>query len=536
MDIKLLLLKDYIAGANRTREQIAEYLNVSSRQLTRMLKKWENEGLIDYKAGNGRGNNSKIDFKMDVEEQVIDYFFGAIEKKSIEEITQLLKLPLPQRVKRQIHTVINDAVANARNEKCYIYPDFSYMEYISFIPSSYHPLTLLDPNTSLIIVNTMSRLYHFNEKGDIQPFLVIFEEWHENILTLHLKRNVKFSDGTVMNARCVATCLNELITHERYKRFFSTVECIKASGLYTVEITGTQHIDSIREKLTTLPASIYKEKEGEYIGTGPYCIAERQRDTLKLESNLFYFNNTSDITTLWLTTDKEEYNDFLKARQFTELTADEVVSMESFIFNPRSDRLNIKQRRYLSLRIMDYFAQQGGTSSCRLFDTYLSALERIRDNEVIFSDAVKILVRQDSDHHLKLTDYLQSAGIPLEVVMTSSHDFKYMHLDDSDADIIGMNEIYEPDRLFYGWLQCSKFKEWFKDMACSTKLRYIYTNRHAAYWPYAERMYGDYLMKQALFIPVYRIEHHYRFPSSFKNVRPGHFGIVDYSKIIVTAA
>ena len=84
MDKQLLTLWNAVPSGSIRREQIAEVLDLSSKQTKRYLLKWSAEGWLSFVSGRGRGNISRLEWLKDVgaifEEQVLKI----IEEESIE--------------------------------------------------------------------------------------------------------------------------------------------------------------------------------------------------------------------------------------------------------------------------------------------------------------------------------------------------------------------------------------------------------------------------------------------------------------------
>ncbi|ULG71816.1 SgrR family transcriptional regulator [Macrococcus brunensis] len=64
----------YLKENSFDRNQVADLLGITSRQLTRLLGKWQDEGILSYTSGSGRGNASELHFNINVEQEFINYF------------------------------------------------------------------------------------------------------------------------------------------------------------------------------------------------------------------------------------------------------------------------------------------------------------------------------------------------------------------------------------------------------------------------------------------------------------------------------
>lgn len=531
IDEKLLMLNHFVAHHNGSREDLAEYMNISSRQLTRLLKKWEEQNIIEYVAGEGRGNESTILFKVDVEQRFINEYLMTINERSISDIDEILTLPLSKKSKNLITSVVQETLYTYDQSNS-MKQGYIYTDTINYIPESFHPLNESDHTIDTIVLNTMSRLYELDSYGNLNPELVIYDEWKDNTLIIHLLRTIKFSDGRGLFAEDVVCCLKQLF--DRSDDFCNVVS-VTTAGVYTLAIEMNHQTDSIKYLLSNLDASIYREEQGILLTTGPYYVAKQNEEMMTLRTNFFHFKGEHDISTLYLVSDQKKYQLIYQNQQLDNNKVSKMLTKTMLLFNPYS-RVNILQRMYLTHLILAFFdktMQHDSSVEKRLFDSYKHFMGRQNPSEQVFTKPVRILLLGIKDNEQQMVDYLKTRGVPVEVTEDEFHTYMYTNLNYYNVDMVMTKEVIPADLSYYQRLRFGKFKEWYYNLKESRQLIRIYMDKHSQYWTYAEQRYERFLAQQALVIPISVTARQFSFPENFRNIVITQQGLIDYSKIIV---
>lgn len=165
------------------------------------------------------------------------------------------------------------------------------------------------PNLGILGLITETVLDLHYETGELLPGLA--ERWEESpdatTWTLHLRKNVKFHDGTPFNATAVKFSLERLLdpnTKGPARGAFTMIKSVEAKDEYTVVIKTTPHAPFIRllrygPSEIVSPTQVKKLGEEFYrqlAGTGPYKLAEYVRGShMKLVANDQYWGGRPNI-------------------------------------------------------------------------------------------------------------------------------------------------------------------------------------------------------------------------------------------------
>ncbi|MEH7255019.1 SgrR family transcriptional regulator, partial [Neobacillus niacini] len=90
MDHYLLALWNTTSSGEVKVKQLAEKLALSTKQTRRKLNQWQEEGWLNFQAGRGRGNDSKLCWIKEVETEYEQQFLSHLENYSIEQVSKLL--------------------------------------------------------------------------------------------------------------------------------------------------------------------------------------------------------------------------------------------------------------------------------------------------------------------------------------------------------------------------------------------------------------------------------------------------------------
>jgi len=90
MDDKLLTLWRYYPSGNIRLEEIAETLQLSQKQTTRYLKKWQEEDWFVFTPGRGRGNVSSLEWKKNINELFEEEVMKRMDEEPVETSSKYL--------------------------------------------------------------------------------------------------------------------------------------------------------------------------------------------------------------------------------------------------------------------------------------------------------------------------------------------------------------------------------------------------------------------------------------------------------------
>ena len=90
MDKKLLTLWNSVSSGTIKQEDLAEVLQLSSKQSTRYIQKWTKQGWLTYTSGKGRGNVSSLQWLKNIEEIYEEKLMQIIDEEPVETSSKFL--------------------------------------------------------------------------------------------------------------------------------------------------------------------------------------------------------------------------------------------------------------------------------------------------------------------------------------------------------------------------------------------------------------------------------------------------------------
>lgn len=197
MDHYLLTLWNSGAAGEVKVQQLAEILNLSTKQTRRKLSQWQEEGWLNFQAGIGRGNESKLVWYKDVESQYEQQFLSKLEKYSIEQVSKLLLYEWSLETKQRLMTRFQTKFGFHQEE----HDRLIIPRFYRFL--TYHPLKAADVHSANLIANIYNRVVALEEDNTIIPELAHSWEVKDKKLTLYLRKDVAFHDGSILKAEDV---------------------------------------------------------------------------------------------------------------------------------------------------------------------------------------------------------------------------------------------------------------------------------------------------------------------------------------------
>lgn len=521
IDRKLIYLKEYLKVNKFQKKEVAGYLEVTERHLSRLLNRWNEEGLIIYEQGNGRGNNSIVHFIKDIEELLIDEYLLNLSNHSIEVIYSVLSLPISDEAKEVIkNNVTRHLLSPSKNN---MLAEESFTDYYYGLPKSIEDPTSCDFSTMTLRLNTANRLYEVNSEGVIKKSLVRFDEWDGNTLIIYLRKDIKFSNGGIMSASTVIESIKRMLKNEDMSYLNRYIISIDRLDTFKLSITLTQRYEIIKYIFSKSSSSIYTMNNNQILTTGPYFIDWQDDKTIMLKRNSYYFGKAGDISKIEMTTDVKRYTKYLKRNRLENISVLDRSCIEYIMLNPASDKLNLKERQYLMYLINNY-----------LKDYNYPAFEdkKVLDDDVYFPDGDEIKITGT----LKIV-FSNQVSQPSEFInFLKQYNIQAIIVPDEDglevADIY-FGRSFTEKLFFFNMLRFETFGKWFKPLQESIDLLEEYSHGNAEHWEDAEIIYEKKLYDNAYFIPIYRPSRQVNIPEGFKNLRTNSYSTVKFNQFVV---
>jgi MarR-like DNA-binding transcriptional regulator SgrR of sgrS sRNA len=307
---RYLTLYDRFGGASSeglsveaTLEELSEVLYCTPRNAKLILRRLEEEGLIDWLPGRGRGNRSRIAFKADKESYLLNMSQNRAEKGDYKQAFEWLQcFGEGTQAKSKFLEWLNGQFGYRKEEA---HDGITVSDTLRF--PTYRRVTTLDPaqvNYSAdahLIRQVFDRLVQFDEAaGKIIPSVSHY--WTSNAeateWTFYLRKGVRFHDGHELTTRDVAFTLERLRgdTHNRW--LLRSVEQIEVLGPRVVRIHLNQPNRIFDRYMCSaaasiLPADLSGMEESDFwrlpVGTGPFRIITQSLHCIELTAHAAYY-------------------------------------------------------------------------------------------------------------------------------------------------------------------------------------------------------------------------------------------------------
>jgi len=280
-------------------EQVAEALYCTTRNAKLVLRKLSDDGLIEWTAGRGRGNRSRLAFLMNKENLLVDSAQRLAEDGDYKRAFDLL------------HSYGEGTSANRR-----------FMEWLDdsfglrkeqgeeldiFRLPSFKPIITLDPSDSYFAVTAhmvrqlFDTLVHYDlAAGRIAPGIAHYWESNEEatVWAFHLRKGILFHNGKELTADDVEYTVERMRQGRRNSwilRSLNHVEVVSARvirfHLNKPNYLFLRFLCTVA--LSILPKELAGQSESQFwrrpIGTGPFMVDEWSEARLIMHANPNYY-------------------------------------------------------------------------------------------------------------------------------------------------------------------------------------------------------------------------------------------------------
>ncbi|MFD1032179.1 ABC transporter substrate-binding protein [Metaplanococcus flavidus] len=522
--------------------EIAQILNLSKRQTKRWLERWDDEKWLSYQPGIGRGRKTRIKWLENVEEVFVDTLIPMFLDNPLQDMVEYLDWEWSEsarkRLEKQFSRRLGDqTVSNHR----FIFP----MKY-PFL--TFHPLQAIDLNSVHICDNLYNRLFTVTEEGKVRGELVQSWEISNRKILLFLKNHVKFHDGSTLNSTDVMDCLTPFFNHPHYQGMASQVISVLAPHPLVVEIELNAPCSYLLHLLSITQASIYKVKNDNTIGTGPFYVEVSEKKLTRIKAHEDYYRERPSIDTI----------DFLKVNSDTELiyrtNTSELVSdpqkitsesgFGALVFNlfRDSDIQEKEVREYI------HYLVRNGIDS--LLDIVKNSTENNRGfllNESI-SYKVKKATLPPLNQHLilatsrftlglaeRLKEILEAGGVSVDLIMMEHEKYVSVKTRELEADLFISREHFSLDQnlSFYQYFKAgySQISDLMEKNEIVTEVLSSYAETPVESWLPLHLEIEREVISNSWLIPLYFNQRKIAYPPELMGIRTKNYGYADYSTL-----
>jgi SgrR family transcriptional regulator len=542
MDHYLLTLWNATSSGEVKVQELAEILNLGSKQTRRKLGQWQEEGWLTFQAGRGRGNDSNLQWKKDVESAYEKHFLSKLESYSIEQVSKLLLFNWSTETKQRLMTKFQSKFGfHQEGQDRLIIPRF-----YRFL--TYHPLKAADVHSANLVANIYNRVAALEEDNTITPELAHSWELTKTKLILYLRKDVAFHDGSILRAEDVVQSFMQMKQDVIYAELWKPITKITSPASLVVELEFPNGCTYILPLLSMMTASIYKESNGQVIGTGSFYMGENSEEKTVLHAFKHYYGERPLLDTVeFIQVSREFGNVYYGAHESREVGTFEVESDSGFgivVMNPYrlSDIARKEVRDYIH-RLIDENRSQISTINSRISENNSGCLIGYSKPYSIPKIAKPSLSKPvllkytgyAKDVSFWLKSILDHAGICTELEEVSFHDALYHDDLKAEADLFIHGEIFELNQSFsyFNFIKnnLSPLRKLTQSNPYLQKLIQDYDELPFEEWINQHLRIEDYLIKNSLCIPLYYSKRQIPFSINLMNIKMKHFGYVDLSKL-----
>ncbi|MBC2192913.1 hypothetical protein HCB44_11585 [Listeria sp. FSL L7-0229] len=269
--------------------RLAETWYYSKQNVKKKLKKYEEQNLLIYIPGNGRGNLSTIIFNNDFYSEVYEILTHCIDKNDIKFALQLSQLAIPQDwftpFLEKIHTLFNHDSENKNN-------------ILRFIIN--RKIAILDPTTvslhfeASLIKQISNTLVNYNEEKDIFTPSVAIDWSHNEDFTkwvFNIRKNILFHNEKKVTGNDILFTFEEAAKSSTGQWLLCNLKNMYCSSEFTVHFEFKKP-EPLFLKLATHYSLVVRpilSNSKNFIGCGPFKLVESKSNYVCLKSFSKYF-------------------------------------------------------------------------------------------------------------------------------------------------------------------------------------------------------------------------------------------------------
>lgn len=547
MEKTLLTLWQAVPSGSIKQSQLADLLGISTKQTTRLLRKWSNEGWFTFTSGRGRGNTSFIEWHRNVEEDYEQQLSQLIEDQSIETAGKYLLFDWSPEIKQRL-------MHKFRSNFGYVQNTTNNGDKL-IIPRKYplitlHPLYAADVHSANMVATVFSRLVSVNERGSVSPELAHSWDLTSTRLRLYLRKEVHFHDGSFLTAEDAVDCLERLRLHDSFKDLWKPIAAITVISPHALEISFPEGCSYCLQMLGMINASIYKETALDPIGTGSFFVEENHelKTTLTAFGDHFlerplldaidFIQVPEDFDFAYRTSAKDKMEETFQVESDSGFGA---VILNAF----RDSPINQKEvRDYVHYAIAKHRHKIGQFHS-RAMPNHQSCLIGQQQpysvpfpDKPVFEQPLVIKAANYTNGSTRwLKEALESEGIPVEIEWLSFRDKMLDTKEDQTADLFVHGEVFEMNQNFSFFYFLSNGNS---PLAAIMKSQPMFSNYMEQYahtpfeeWTTLNLKIEKQLIESSIMLPLYYEKRHIPFSVDLMNISISHFGYVDFSKLWV---
>ncbi|MFJ7183653.1 periplasmic substrate-binding domain-containing protein [Lysinibacillus xylanilyticus] len=264
-------------------EELANEIGLSTKQLARYFKKFEELSFCRYTAGKGRSHSCEVHWNDELHTYLNKELLQLANAHLLDAfpiwIDELVTDGLKVQVAKFFEQYVFQHLNKSNNDTLYL-PMYQSV-------ASMNPLQATDFYSVAIMKNIFNTLVVYNDVGELAGSLAISWNCNETSIVFYLRKNVVFHHGINLDAWIICDCL---LQNEKLVEKVGILE-IRVLHEYAIEILheGVYENRYLLSLLSQANASIYVRSNETFYGTGPYQITNHTKNSLLLTYFPYHF-------------------------------------------------------------------------------------------------------------------------------------------------------------------------------------------------------------------------------------------------------
>lgn len=308
-----------VSAAEVSIDELAMALFCTTRNVKIILHKLVEEGLIEWQAGRGRGNRSRMTFLADREPLLMGWAQELAEKGEYKQAFELLQTYSKGTAVKERFVQWLNSHFGYESEQSEGTPQVDTLRF-----PVYRPILELDPADvyyafdAQIIRQIFDRLVHYNSSEQrFEPCLA--HAWESNAdateWTLYLRKGVRFHHGRELTSEDVRYTLERLRGNKLHSWMVRSIEQVECLGPRTVRVIlqmpnwiFLRYLCSAA--MSIVPKELEHQDEARFwrhpVGTGPFRVIQWTDDRLELAANNDYYLGRAHLDRVVIATMPED--------------------------------------------------------------------------------------------------------------------------------------------------------------------------------------------------------------------------------------
>lgn len=414
--------------------ELSTKMQLSTKQVARKLKKWQEAGWICYHAGKGRGHLSTIQWQKDVEQQLLFILKQEFQQKNFTRLAAIYMSYFSERFQQKVATLLTEHLIFNEHQMKTMLTIPVYSKSLNLHPHHYR-----DTESGWVLSHIYSRLVTQHDEDILHHWEQIGERF-----IFYIRPFIYWHNGEKVTVEEIIQSIKKTFQLEKYSYFYRKVKSIKKRTNTTFEMIYSGGEDELLTLFTQLNFSLQHPLD-ERIGTGAYKIIQNAQGEVRLTAYAQYHLAQALIEHIQFITIPSTLQRQLQwSMQQNEEQYQRYVELGGIVsayLNPFSKKWQKREARLFLLGILKQFAQQieqVDSLKYACIDEHLPSTQHVTMENVQISYIVNQSKFVDA-----LQKFCEERNVAIEINKQTVDDSSTSHLFEK-ADILIMGEYPAP--------------------------------------------------------------------------------------------